>query len=398
MIGLRPSFILGLLIILPVLGACQNDRFAAEGWSGMVLVDNTLYVGTRSGSLFSINPENGSLNFPALEFPEPFGKDDKFGGIYGQPQYFKDTVYLNTYESRKDYCEGNNEKGKTPCGRLYSLPKTDPGDPTTRLRAWSFPRFGQPGIGTLVGSPFPTETAILIGSSDGFLYAVNPDNGLLLWKFQTGGQIWSSPIVEDNVVFVGSLDHTLYAIDIHNGRELWHFTTGGGISGRPLVKKDKVYVGSFDRTLYAIATKTGNLQWKFKGDQWFWAGPVADDKALYAVTLGGTLYALNMETGQSIWLDPPIAQGSVVVPPLLLENYVLYVTDAGVLSLVEKSNGLETWGPDVGAEVRSPLITKGDFVYISDLNNTIQAINIKLKDLPGEGSDSPGVWKFQLEN
>ena len=76
MIGLRPSFILALLIILPVLGACQNERFAAEGWSGMVLVDNTLFVGTRSGTLFSINSENGSLNFPGLEFTEPFGKDD----------------------------------------------------------------------------------------------------------------------------------------------------------------------------------------------------------------------------------------------------------------------------------------------------------------------------------
>ena len=388
-----PWLLLILLLLLPLLGACGTRRFAAQGWSGLVLSEETLYVGTRDGRIIALNPENGAPMLPGLTYPDPFGQDDKLGGIYSSPVLVGDTLYVATYESRSEHCEGNRKQGKTPCGRLYGLPIRDSVGGSARLSAWSFPRFGQAGTGTLVGAPAVVEDTLLVGSSDGFLYAVNVQDGSLEWTFETGGKIWSSSTVRDGVVYIGSLDHTLYAVDLESGSEVWRFETGGAIAGRPLVEDGKVYVGSFDRTLYALDAATGVMLWEFKGDQWFWAGPASDGATIYAATLGGTLYALDPNTGQEKWREPATTRGAIVVPPLVLPEHVVVATDAGLLSVIQKADGLEEWGPDLGASVRAPLVAKGDIVYISDLKNTVRAINVKLKDLPGEGSDAPGVWQ-----
>ena len=39
----------------------------------------------------------------------------------------------------------------------------------------------------------------------------------LLWRFQTGDDVWSSPAVVDGVVYVGSTDNYVYALDAETG-------------------------------------------------------------------------------------------------------------------------------------------------------------------------------------
>jgi len=66
---------------------------------------------------------------------------------------------------------------------------------------------------TISSSPALADNTIYIGSDDGKLYALDADNGAMLWEFQTGDKIISSPAVADGVVYVGSYDGTLYAIE-----------------------------------------------------------------------------------------------------------------------------------------------------------------------------------------
>ena len=73
-----------------------------------------------------------------------------------------------------------------------------------------------------------------------------------LWRFATGGIIYSSPSVANGVVYVGSDDKNLYAIDTVTGKEKWHFATGDHIYSSPSVANGVVYVGSNDKNLYAI--------------------------------------------------------------------------------------------------------------------------------------------------
>jgi hypothetical protein len=51
-------------------------------------------------------------------------------------------------------------------------------------------------------------------------------NNTELWRFETGGTVYSSPVVSNGVVYVGSNDNNLYAIDAVTGTEKWRFKDG----------------------------------------------------------------------------------------------------------------------------------------------------------------------------
>jgi len=98
--------------------------------------------------------------------------------------------------------------------------------------------------------------------SDGTLGQV--PKGVLKWKYTTGS--WnsdSSPAIANGVVYVGSSDGYLHAIDAVTGSLKWKYKTGSGISSSPAVVNGVVYVVSYDSNLYAIDAVKGTLNWKY---------------------------------------------------------------------------------------------------------------------------------------
>src|SRR5262245_62109692 len=65
-----------------------------------------------------------------------------------------------------------------------------------------------------------------------------------VWKFKTGGKVFSSPTLADGVVYVGSADRYLYALRATDGTLVWKFATGLAISSSPAVSDGLVYVTS----------------------------------------------------------------------------------------------------------------------------------------------------------
>ena len=58
-------------------------------------------------------------------------------------------------------------------------------------------------------------------SADGFVYAVQEENGATLWRFSTGEPILQSPAVIDNRVYVTTELGGLYCLAIKTGKNLW---------------------------------------------------------------------------------------------------------------------------------------------------------------------------------
>ena len=88
--------------------------------------------------------------------------------------------------------------------------------------------------------------------------------GDLIWKFTTGGKVYSYPALGTNgTIYIGSNDNNLYAVNPY-GSENWAFKTGGWVAGPPAIGKDgTIYVGSLDKNLYAI-NPDGSKKWAFK--------------------------------------------------------------------------------------------------------------------------------------
>jgi alcohol dehydrogenase (cytochrome c) len=100
------------------------------------------------------------------------------GGIY----YRNEAVY----EPGKMYLGASKRAvpGEEPWGALRAL------DPLTGAVKWEFRVPTPPWCGLL-------STAgglVFSGTMEGMFFAVDAENGEPLWRFQTGGEIWSNPI------------------------------------------------------------------------------------------------------------------------------------------------------------------------------------------------------------
>ena len=78
--------------------------------------------------------------------------------------------------------------------------------------------------------------------------------------YATNGKILSSPTVYDDKVHIGSNDGNIYAIDANNGCLLWQYKTNDCVTSTPAVKEDILLVNSNDSNLYCFnAQNSTNL-------------------------------------------------------------------------------------------------------------------------------------------
>lgn len=136
------------------------------------------------------------------------------------------------------------------------------------------------------------------------VYAVDANNGSLIWKFKGNREIASAPAIGNNSVFVSFLEaECVYAFDAKTGKIKWRFKTGPeGVSARPLVQGNILYIGGWDRKIHALDTETGKEIWHYDvGDQ-IGDDMAIDSKAIYFRThYAGSIKAVSLKTHKEIW-------------------------------------------------------------------------------------------------
>jgi outer membrane protein assembly factor BamB len=343
---------LGLLLLAFFAGAACTPGFALRGWSGLTGEDDLLYVGLGEGRLLAVSVQDFAQ---AWGFP-PQGQR-ALGVVYSAPLVTRDAVYLAVSNGPKT-------------GRLYAIQK-DGG-----AQDWLFPPSGFPHpVGALVGRPVAAGDLLLIGSSDGILYALDRKNGDLRWEFATADRIWSTPTAVDDVAYFGSLDHGVYAVSVADGKLLWRFPADGAITGTPLVARGRVYIGSLARTFYALDADSGKAVWQRPLDGWAWADPITDGQALYVATLGGTLYALDPATGKERWSTS--ASGPILLPPVFLPGFLAVATEERLVHILSLERGVERRRCSLDVRVRAPMVSQGDLVYLVDTKQNVRELNTR---------------------
>ncbi|TKJ43197.1 cell surface protein [candidate division TA06 bacterium B3_TA06] len=246
--------------------ACENGGLYAVNSSGEIIWQDTiysarfknlaigensrLYAGTKDNSIYAVthhrkfNPEDTSQ--VGLPF---YDTKDR----YSHPAYLalaKDgTVFMAIY------------------WRLIAL-DTSYYDFEPR---WVF---NSPELGRFECPPaIGMDGTIYLGSTDGKLYALNPDS-TLKWEFETDDNISSSPVIGANgTLYLGSSDSCFYAVN-PDGSLKWKFKTGSFIFSAAAIGEDgTIYFGSEDRHIYALS-EGGKLKWRYKTDIWDFSSPV----------------------------------------------------------------------------------------------------------------------------
>ena len=103
-------------------------------------------------------------------------------------------------------------------------------------------------------------------SLDGYLYALDLEEGNVRWKYRAGAEIKSSPALADSTVFFGDEAGVFHAVDAATGAQKWVFRAGAGIVSSANFVGARVFFGSYDQHLYCLSTAAGDSLWKFPTD------------------------------------------------------------------------------------------------------------------------------------
>ena len=254
--------------------------------------DGTIYVGTRKGQLWALNPD-GSRKWV-------FQAQDE---IKSAPAVGLDgTVYFGSRD-RKFYAVRANGK-----------------------KRWEFP------TGAWVDSSpaLAHDGTVYFGSWDRNLYALSAD-GKKQWQFSTPGEISSSPALgADGTIYFGSHDRKFYAL-APDGHKKWEFATGGPIISCPALNQDEcLYFTSVDGCLYAL-NLNGSLRWRLRTGGITESSPVIGLDGTIYVGVHAHLWAISSD-GRKKWEgsggeDYPLESS----PLVLASGSICYVSGYGTL-------------------------------------------------------------------
>ncbi|MGB7340223.1 MAG: serine/threonine-protein kinase [Phototrophicaceae bacterium] len=170
--------------------------------------------------------------------------------------------------------------------------------------------------------PLVTNDRIIFGNEAGEIIALEL-NGTKKWGTNAKRAVTSSPVAdEENFIYVGSFDGFLYALDAENGFTQWRYRTNGPVISTPAVERGFVYFGSADGKLYCVNTATGKERWRFDTEKPVVSSPTIHKDVVY---FGGTnkkLYAINARTGKEIWQFE--AGGEITSSPLIVDDFIIF--------------------------------------------------------------------------
>ncbi len=326
-------FIIILAVLALTLGACTGRRVVATGWSGITVNEETVYF-SYGPHAYALNLKNGAQQW---QFPaEPINGVD----FYAAPVLADENSQLLVagYDSV-----------------LYSV------NPVNGSENWSFVA----AENRYIAPPLATEDGIFASNSDNSLYALDYD-GLLQWEFETEDPLWASPILSENCncIYQASMDHYLYAINPENGKLVWKSEDlGGPIVNNPSLSEDGlILIATFNNEVIALNEESQQVEWRFQTSDWAWATPVIDGDQVYASDISGTFYTLDLHSGELLWQIQP--GGGIYSSPLVQDGMVYISTDTSSLVVISQEGVIQRNQPVEGKLYASP-VGAGDKVLLA---------------------------------
>lgn len=224
-------------------------------------------------------------------------------------------------------------------------------------------------------------------SYQGAVYAVNAENGNLVWQFPKEKPDPSKPFFApaafgpDGMIIVGNFGHTLYALD-SNGGLMWQYSiANGNFAATPLVEGDIILAPSSDDYLYALDLD-GNYLWKYKTGNMLWARPASNGTLVFLPGLDHKLYGVNLSNGKEAWnidLESALLSG----PVLTADGQLIVATLEGEVVSVDINTRSILWRTPTEGRIWSAPAYHENILYVGNAANKIFAISV---------SDGKVVW------
>ncbi|NOR52106.1 MAG: PQQ-binding-like beta-propeller repeat protein [Gammaproteobacteria bacterium] len=180
---------------------------------------------------------------------------------------------------------------------------------STGKQQWEFATTGNARIGY---APIGYGETILLGAGNGVLYSLSVESGELLWKVdrESDWQYLRQLDISNGMLVAGGYHDELFGIDPDSGVMKWRFNAGNFVNSE-LVKDDSVYFWSPTGWIYALDTTNGKVRWRHRTINYTnpaypgsWSSIMAeieaDDEHLYILAMDNVLHLLDRKTGEEV--------------------------------------------------------------------------------------------------
>jgi eukaryotic-like serine/threonine-protein kinase len=235
----------------------------------------------------------------------------------------------------------------------------------------------------IVSSPLILEDMIICATfnswinndlfENNFVYSLDKNDGSIIWKLQTKGDIFSSPCPVGKNIALGSMDNNLYLLT-PKGEIVWNYGTRGQIWSSPSYYENIIYFGSDDGFIYSVSSD-GSLIWKSKlNGKVRSSSPCLSEDSIFIGTYNGGIYCLNNINGTTNWyktIEEPVLSSSLLVKDRIVfgsSDCRLYCFDLTGSKLWEFEAGGKIWSSPASSDYDKIL-------FFGDLDSHIYGIN-----------------------
>jgi outer membrane protein assembly factor BamB len=328
--------------------------------SSPVVCDGRVYVGSRDGSLYTLDAETGDIIWT-------FHTDS---WVESSPAIVDGVVYCCSTD-----------------GNLYAL------DAVTGEKLWSFDTNA-----SIRSSPAVADGVVYFGCDNYNFYAVDAATGLELWHTQTGGQVLSSPAVDKGIVLVGSVGDMFYSFNAKTGDARIRFDAKTPIYSSPAIKDGIAYFTD-GRGLFIAMDIMARNWWLENKIREYWLTlyayglmpkPPASSGFLWGVSLGidarsvsspslagdcayvgsGTkLVSINIIDQTIQWMFT--TNGDVISSPAVAGGVVYVGSEDGHLYAVDATTGTLLWDYTTSGQIESSPTVSNGLLYIGSMDGNL---------------------------
>jgi outer membrane protein assembly factor BamB len=213
------------------------------------------------------------------------------------------------------------------------------------------------------------------GTGAGRVIALRQKDGSVRWARNLPSRSESSPLLDRGRLFLGSENGTVYALSAHDGRVLWAYHAGGAVKASPTLKDGKLFFGDYGNHMQAIRESDGGLVWRVSeggllSSGSFYSTPAAVFGRVFVGNTDGRVYAFDERNGRLAWAHQTgsyvYSSPAVQYTPGLGATVYVGSYDGSFYALSAYS-GQVRWVYHAGGRISGSPTIIGDIVYFADL-------------------------------
>lgn len=235
--------------------------------------------------------------------------------------------------------------------------------------------------------PAYSEDRLFAANENGELMSIDPSNGKIGWKINTGTRLVSGVAADGGTVVVAGAEGVVQAFDAASGQKRWKFDASTEVLSAPAIGNGTVVVRSLDNRIVALDAGTGNRRWYLQRNTPALSlhaapGIVVSDGLAFVGLPAGRLLALSALSGSPRW-EVAVAEprgatelervSDVSGTPALLERDICATSYQGRIACVDAGNGTLRWARELSAAVGPGIDQR--YVFAADDKGNLQAFS-----------------------